>query len=91
MEELMTDPENIQQVSEPEEEINPNDSDDGKRFNDFSEGGFIASFCQLDGNEFFVEIDEEFLINRSNHYGIAKNFKNFEYGSNEYLLLFNPL
>ena len=75
----LTDPENMQ-ASEPEEEeeINPNDSDDGKRFNDYSEGGFIASFCQLDGNEFFVEIDEEFVINRSNLFGIAKNFKNFE-------------
>jgi len=76
-ENIMSDPENIQ-VSEPEEEINANDSDDGRRFNDFSEGGFIFSFCQLEGNDFFVEIDEEFLLNRSNLYGIAKNFKNYE-------------
>ncbi len=70
---------NIQESDqEEEEEVNPNDSDDGKRFNDFSEGGFIASFCQLEGNEFFVEIDEEFMINRANLFGISKNFKNFE-------------
>lgn len=75
----ISDPENNIQLSEPEEEeVNPNDSDDGKRFNDFSEGGFIASFCQLEGNDFFVEIDEEFIINRSNLYGISKNFKNLE-------------
>lgn len=74
----ISDPENIIQTSEPEEEINSNDSDDGKRFNDYSEGGFIASFYQLEGNDFFVEIDEEFIINRSNLYGISKNFKNFE-------------
>lgn len=73
----LSDPENMIQ-SEPEEEINPNDSDDGKRFNDFSDGGFITSFCQLEGNDFFVEIDEEFLLNKSNLYGIAKNFKNYE-------------
>jgi hypothetical protein len=76
-ENIISDPDNIQ-VSEPEEEVNANDSDDGRRFNDFSEGGFIASFCQLEGNDFFVEIDEEFLLNRSNLYGIAKNFKNYE-------------
>jgi len=75
----LIDPENIQVSEAEEEEVNPNDSDDGKRFNDYSEGGFIASFCQLDGNEFFVEIDEEFLISRSELFGIARNFKNFEY------------
>jgi len=78
-ENIISDPENDIQLSEPEEEeINPNDSDDGKRFDDFSEGGFIASFCQLEGNDFFVEIDEEFIMNRSYFFGISKNFKNFE-------------
>ena len=70
--------ENVVSSEEAEEEVNANDSDDGKRFNDYSEGGFIASFCQLEGNDFFVEIDEEFILSRNNLFGIARNFKNFE-------------
>jgi len=65
--------------SEADEEINPNDSDDGKRFGNYSEeAGFIGSFCHLEGNDFFVEIDPEFIENRTNLYGIAPNFKNYE-------------
>lgn len=65
--------------SEGDEEINPNDSDDGKRFGNYSEeAGFIGSFCHLEGNDFFVEIDPEFIESRTNLFGIASNFKNYE-------------
>ena len=64
------------QESQSEEE-NSNGSDDKNKFNDFSDGGIISSFCQLEGNEFFVEISEEFLENKFNLYGIPKHFSNF--------------
>jgi len=64
--------------SDVEEETSGNDSDDRNKYNDFSDGGLITSFCQLDVNEFFIEINEEFLRNRANLYGIPKEFKHFE-------------
>jgi casein kinase II subunit beta len=42
-----------------------------------SEGGWIQWFCQIDGNEFFVEMDEEFILNRWNLFGINKIVKNY--------------
>ncbi len=64
--------------TEVEEEANDNDSDDRNKYNDYSDGGLISSFCQLEGNEYFVEISEEFLINKLNLYGIPKHFKHFK-------------
>jgi casein kinase II subunit beta len=61
-----------------DEETNVNDSDDNDVYNDVSDGGWIQWFCQLEGNEFFVEIDEEFLRNRWNLYGINKIVKNYK-------------
>jgi hypothetical protein len=58
---------------------NSNDSDDGNKYNDYSDGGIISTFCQLEGNDFFVEISEEFLENKFNLYGIPKHIKNFKY------------
>lgn len=59
-----------------EEAQNQNDSDDKDLYNDYSEGGWINWFCQNDGNEFFVEISEDFARNPANHVGIyLKNFK----------------
>lgn len=77
MDENISDKEDMIQMEE-EEENNGNDSDDEKRFNDYSEGGFISSFCQIEGNDFFVEIDEEFFETKSNLFGISKYFKNYE-------------
>ena len=34
------------------------------------EGGWIHWFCKLEGNEFFVEIDEDFIRNKLNLIGI---------------------
>jgi casein kinase II subunit beta len=77
MEDNMSDNENMLQT-QVDEETNVNDSDDGDAYNDVSDGGWIQWFCQLEGNEFFVEIDEEFLRNRWNLYGINKIVKNYK-------------
>jgi hypothetical protein len=53
-----------------EEEVNANDSDDKNLYNDYSEGNWIQWFCQMDGNEFFIEIEEEFFKNPNNLLGI---------------------
>ena len=50
--------------------IYENDSNSDNRFPEVNEGGWIQWFCQLDGNEYFVEIDEDFLKNQSNLIGI---------------------
>ncbi len=78
MEDNISDNDNMLQT-QVDEETNVNDSDDNEVYNDISEGGWIQWFCQLDGNEFFVEIDEEFIRNRSNLYGINKVIKNHKY------------
>jgi casein kinase II subunit beta len=61
-----------------DEETNVNDSDDNEVYNDVSDGGWIQWFCQLEGNEFFIEIDEEYLRNQTNLYGISKHIKNYK-------------
>lgn len=76
MDENLSEMENMEQTDG--EEVNPNDSDDRNKYNDYSDGGLITTFCQLEGNEYFVEISEEFLKNRANLYGIQKHFKHFE-------------
>jgi len=60
-----------------EEEVKENDSDDNEAYNDISDGGWIQWFCQLDGNEFLVEIDEDFIRNKFNLFGITNMFKNY--------------
>jgi casein kinase II subunit beta len=77
MEDNNSDNENMLQT-QVDEETNVNDSDDNDVYNDVSDGGWIQWFCQLEGNEFFVEIDEEFLRNRWNLYGINKIVKNYK-------------
>lgn len=77
MEDNLSDNENMLQT-QVDEETNVNDSDDNEVYNDLSEGGWIQWFCQLEGNEFFVEIEEEFLRNRTNLFGINKIVKNYK-------------
>jgi casein kinase II subunit beta len=77
MEDNISDNDNLIQT-QVDEETNVNDSDDNEAYNDISEGGWIQWFCQLEGNEFFVEIDEEYLRNRSNLYGIPQQVKNYK-------------
>jgi casein kinase II subunit beta len=76
MEDHLSDTENMIQT-QVDDETNANDSDDKDMYNDMSEGGWIQWFCQIEGNEFFVEIDEEFILNRWNLYGINKVVKNY--------------
>jgi casein kinase II subunit beta len=78
MEDNMSDNDNLVQT-QVDEETNVNDSNDNDAYNDYSEGGWIQWFCQLEGNEFFVEIDEEFIMNGSNLVGISKQVNNFRY------------
>jgi casein kinase II subunit beta len=76
MEDNISDDNMIQ--TQVDEETNVNDSDDNEVYNDLSEGGWIQWFCQLEGNEFFVEVDEDYLRNRSNLYGIPQQIKNYK-------------
>lgn len=76
MEDNISDNENMNQT-QVDEETNVNDSDDNGAFNDISDGGWIQWFCQLEGNEFFVEIDEDYLRNRTNLIGIHKKVNNY--------------
>ena len=76
MEDNISDNENMIQT-QVDEETNANDSDDNGVCDDISDGGWIQWFCQLEGNEFFVEIDEEFFRSRSNLFGIPKKINNY--------------
>lgn len=78
MDENLSDNDNMIQT-QVDDETNVNDSDDKELYNDMSDGGWIQWFCQIEGNEFFVEIDEEFILNRWNLFGINKVLKNNRY------------
>lgn len=56
--------------NENENAVEENDSNSDNRFPEISEGGWITWFCQLSGNEYFVEISEEFLKHKSNLIGM---------------------
>ena len=71
-----SDGENLIQTA-VDDETNANDSDDNDKFNDYFEGGWISWFCSLEGNEFFIEINEEFIYNRSNLLKLTK-IKNYQ-------------
>jgi hypothetical protein len=82
----MDDNENIvdEDFQDPEEENPPadeeevkNDSDDDFG-DDFSDGGWISWFCQLEGNDFLVEVDEEFIKSEMNLLGFHLMFKNYK-------------
>jgi hypothetical protein len=76
MEDNNSDNDNMIQT-QVDEETNANDSDDNGKFDDFSDGGWIQWFTQLEGNEFFVEIEEEFMRNRSNLMRISQKVNNY--------------
>ncbi|VDN86414.1 unnamed protein product, partial [Brugia pahangi] len=44
-----------------------------------SEGSWIPSFCDRPGNEFFCEVDESFIIDRSNLIGLKDQVPHYEY------------
>ena len=56
--------------AEQDQNFDENDTGSDNRFPEINEGGWIQWFCQLDGNEYFVEIDEEFIKNKINLIGI---------------------
>ena len=39
-----------------------------------TEGGWIQWFCSLEGNEFFVEVEEEFIRDSFNVYGLKHKY-----------------
>jgi len=69
----------IEDEAPPEEEEVKNDSGDDDVYSDLSESGWISWFCQMEGNEFFVEVDEDFIRNDLNLIGIANVIKNYKY------------
>ena len=71
----MIDHENL---PENDEQVDQNNSDDDEVYNDDSDGDWISWFCNLEGNEFFVEIEENFVRNTINLYGLLKGYKNYK-------------
>lgn len=72
----MSDNDNLIQT-QVDDETNVNDSDDAQLYNDLSDGNWIQWFCQLEGNEFFVEIDGDFFEDSVNLFGLSKINKNY--------------
>jgi casein kinase II subunit beta len=62
-------------LDQNEEEDSDDDSKSDKRFPEVEQTDWIHWFCKLRGNEYFVEIDENFLKNEENLTGI--NCKQF--------------
>ena len=65
------------------EQVDENDSESDHIFPYVEDTSWIHWFCKLEGNEFFVEIEEDFIKNKTNLIGI----KCKDYLKNYYLLL----
>ena len=61
-------------IEENEQDSDDEDSNNDKRFPVEEETNWIHWFCKLRGNEFFVEVDDDFIKNEENLVGI--NYKN---------------
>lgn len=67
------------EMAEDEENAQDNnDSNDNFPYSDISEGGWIGWFCQMEGNEFFVEISEEFIKDPMNLFGMSHLKKDYK-------------
>ena len=44
-----------------------------------STGGWISWFCSLEGHEFFCEIDDEYIKDTFNLYGLKQLIPKYEY------------
>lgn len=44
----------------------------------YSEGGWIQWFCGLEDHNFFCEIDEEFIKDNFNLYGLKQRFNHYK-------------
>ena len=42
-------------------------------------GGWIQWFCNLEDHQFFCEVDEEFIRDNFNLYGIKQKFNHYKY------------
>ena len=62
-------------IEENEQDSDDEDSNNDKRFPEEEPTDWIHWFCKLKGNEYFVEIDENFIKNEENLTGI--DYKNF--------------
>lgn len=60
-------------LSEPDD-----DEDDEEETSADSEGGWIQWFCRLEGHEFFCEVDEEYIRDAFNLYGLKSKLENFD-------------
>lgn len=67
-------------ASQNEPVANNNDSDDNEEYS-VEDDTWIEWFCKMEGNHFFVEISQEFLLNKANMLGLEKEFPNY----NDYL------
>lgn len=76
MVENVSDNENV--VQNEGEELVQNDSEDNELFNEVSEGGWISWFCNLEGNELFVEVEESFIMKNKNNFGLNNQYKKYE-------------
>lgn len=45
---------------------------------DISSDNWITWFCEIEGHEFFVEVDEEFIRESFNLYGLKDKFENYK-------------
>ena len=52
------------------EQVDENDSESDHRFPFIEDRSWIHWFCKLEGNEFLVEIDEDYIKNKTNLIGI---------------------
>ena len=76
MVENVSDNENV--VQNEGEELVQNDSEDNELFNEVSEGCWISWFCNLEGNELFVEVEESFIMKNKNNFGLNNQYKKYE-------------
>jgi len=52
-------------------------ADDDDDDDDFSDGGWIQWFCNLEGHEFFAEIDEDYIRDNFNLYGLRNQVNHY--------------
>lgn len=44
----------------------------------YDDQGWISWYCRLEDNQFYCEIEKEYIEDAFNLYGIKKNFQNYE-------------
>ncbi len=71
-------------AEEPAAAAQDNDSsNDHVEVDEPTEGGWVQWFCSLEGNDFFVEVEEDFIRDQFNLYGIKHKLDHakFKYSS----------